>query len=153
MDSLFGKEIKQGKPFATEKEKVIANLQFTSSWIKENLHAYFKPFGITIKQYNILRILKGATSPLSTSEIRARMLDKMSDTTRLIDRMIKKNWVEKKISPLDKRLVDISITYEGEQLLSRIHNHTIPIYSFINSISEEQAKSLNEMLDQLRVQA
>ena len=93
---------------------------YTHGWVIERMRLFFKNYGITIKQYNILRILKGADEPLSTSQIRLRMLDKMSDTTRLIDRMVTKGWVKKSVSKTDRRLVDIMISDEGLDLLDEI---------------------------------
>ena len=103
-------EIKQNIPFTDEREKALVNLIYTQNWLNHHLKLFFKPYDITPKQYNILRILRGTNRAMSTSEIRRRMLDKMSDISRIIDRMVKKQVVKKKICPSDKRLVDIEIT-------------------------------------------
>lgn len=141
-------DINQKKPFESEVEKVFVNIMFTNSWINEKLKNQYKPFGVTPKQYNILRILAGAQEPLTTSVIRSRMLDKMSDITRLIDRLILKGVVSRKVKIEDKRLVDIIITEKGLELLRDIKKSRTP--EFASVLSRNDAKKLNELLDRLR---
>ena len=131
-------------------EKAVVNIMYTHSWIIEQMRSYFKTYGITIKQYNILRILRGADGPLSTSQVRERMLDKMSDTTRLIDRMIKKGWVEKKVSSSDRRLVDIMITDHGLDLLDRVNDIHDKSAEIMGNLSEEEIEQLSLLLDKIR---
>ncbi len=78
----------------------------------------FEPFDITQQQFNILRILRGAGQPLSTLQIRQRMLDKMSDTSRIVDRLVKKGMVKKTICREDRRLVDILLTDKGKEIIT-----------------------------------
>ena len=141
-------DIKQKKPFESEVEKALVNIMYTNSWVNENLKNQYKPHGVTPKQYNILRILGGAKEPLTTSVIRNRMLDKMSDITRLIDRLILKGVVTKKVKPEDKRLVDIKITEKGLELLRTIKKSRVP--DFVSGLSDSDAMKLNELLDKLR---
>ncbi len=141
-------DIKQKRPFGSEVEKALVNVVFTNGWINEKRKNHYKPFGITPKQYNILRILGGADQPLTTSVIRRRMIDKMSDTTRLIDRLIIKEVVSKKVKKEDKRLVDISITEKGLQLLSEIK--ATRFQETASGLNENEAAKLNELLDKLR---
>lgn len=141
-------DIKQKRPFDSEVEKALVNIMFTNGWVNENLKKQYKPFGITPKQYNILRILGGAEKPLTTSVIRSRMIDKMSDITRLIDRLILKDVVSKKIKIEDRRLVDISITQKGIKLLQTIK--TSASQEFAGELSVDEAAILNNLLDKLR---
>lgn len=143
-------EIQQRKPFQNERDRAIVNLLFTHSWLKEKLALHFKSFGITRKQYNILRILNGAEKPLTTSDIRLRMIDKMSDITRLIDRIIKKGLAKKTTRLSDKRLVDIVITERGQQLLANIAKNQFPINSYLQKLSIEEINVLNILLDKIR---
>ena len=143
-------EIKQKKPFKNEKDRALVNLLYTHSRIVEKLNDHFREFNITRKQYNILRILKGASEPLTTSEIRARMIDKMSDITRLIERLINKGLVKKSIKKSDKRLVDVVISKKGAKLLDRIAKDKDPIHKYLDSLTQEEAKSLNLLLDKIR---
>ena len=143
-------EIKQKRSFVNVHEKAVVNVMYTHSWIIEQMRSYFKTYGITIKQYNILRILRGADGPLSTSQVRERMLDKMSDTTRLIDRMIKKGWVEKKVSASDRRLVDIQITDQGLDLLDQIKDIHEKSAEIMDNLTEEEIEQLSLLLDKIR---
>src|SRR6202000_3391922 len=86
----------------------------------EKINIIFDEWGITPRQFNILRILRGEGRPLSTLQIRQRMLDKMSDTSRIVDRLVLKNMVRKTPSALDRRLVDVVITSRGKKLLEKI---------------------------------
>jgi DNA-binding MarR family transcriptional regulator len=143
--------IKQKSPFRNEYQKLTVNLMFTNSWLKEHLSLFFNEFGITVKQYNILRILKGAGKPVSSSFIRERMLDKMSDTSRIIDRMCKKGIIHKESCQNDKRLIDISLNSEGNLLLEEIDLHINKIDNIFTNLSEEEAKLLNALLDKSRL--
>ena len=144
------KEIQQKRPFRNEQERAMVNLLYTSNWLNDQLKSYFKPFGITPTQYNILRILNGAEKAMTTNEIRKRMIHKMSDITRLIDRLIKKEFVHKKVHGADKRLVDIVITERGKELLNNIGSNHLPLGHFMKAISEEESLLLNQTLDKLR---
>ena len=112
-------EIKQ-KSFKDEYHKASVNVIFTSNWLGQIYDQFFKQHDITSQQYNILRILKGAEGPLSTLQIRSRMLDRMSDTSRIVDRLVIKGLVCKKLCSADKRLVDVNITDEGKKMLLRM---------------------------------
>jgi len=105
---------------------------------------------MTRSQYNILRILAGAETPLTTSDIRTRMLEKMSDISRLIDRMQGKGWVSKEVRSTDKRLVDITINKEGLRLLTMVNSHSTPLSSFATGLTKNEAEQLNTLLDKLR---
>lgn len=144
-------EIKQKRSFNSLQEKALVNIMYTHGWIIERMRVFFKNYGITNKQYNILRILKGADEPLSTSQIRHRMLDKMSDTTRLIDRMITKGWVKKSVSEIDRRLVDIMITDEGLDLLDQIRGIEVKAEEIFSNLSEEEIQKLSHLLDKVRL--
>ena len=83
------------------------NIIFSSNWLLEKIRQILEKEDITPQQYNILRILKGSATPLSTLQIRERMLDRMSDTSRIVERLLKKGWVHKVVCASDKRLVDV----------------------------------------------
>ena len=144
------KAIKQKIPFPSEESRAIVNVLFTSSWMKESLKSHFKPFGITPKQYNILRILNGAPEPMSTSQIRERMLDKMSDVTRIIDRMVLRQWVTKNGNKKDRRLVDVGITQSGRKLLSAIGQKNPSMNHILSNLNTVECAQLNQLLDKLR---
>lgn len=144
-------EIRQKRSFTSLHEKALVNIMYTNGWVIERMRLFFKSYGITIKQYNILRILKGADEPLSTSQIRLRMLDKMSDTTRLIDRMVTKGWVKKSVSKTDRRLVDIMITDKGLDLLDEIKGIESQAEEIFGNLSIEEVQKLSDLLDKVRL--
>lgn len=143
------KDIQQPK-FRNEYHKTVVNLIFTYNWITEKTKQFFEKGDITSQQYNILRILRGAGKPLSTLQIRQRMLDKMSDTSRIVDRLVKKELVQKVICKTDRRLVDVTITDTGLQLLDRLDSYNEQMDSMLGNLSEEDAKMLNQLLDKIR---
>lgn len=143
------KDINQAK-FRSEYQKATVNIIFTYNWMNEQMKGFFDKEGLTAQQFNILRILRGAGQPISTLQIRQRMLDKMSDTSRIVDRLIIKGLVKKVVCKTDKRLVDVSITEKGKKILSKLDQKENDMDAIIGSISEGEAKSLNKILDKLR---
>jgi len=143
-------EIKQSK-FRNVQQKAILNILFTSNWIQNKQKEFFEPFGITGQQYNILRILRGQHPNLiSGAEIKSRMLDKNSDVSRLLDRLIGKNLVSKSQCPNDKRASDILITDSGLSLLEKLDSSINNLDTKLNSLSEEEANQLSTLLDKSR---
>ncbi|HRO71451.1 MAG TPA: MarR family transcriptional regulator, partial [Chitinophagaceae bacterium] len=103
------------------------------------------------QQFNILRILRGShPQPLSTLQIRERMLDKMSDTSRIVDRLITKGLVKKAICKTDRRLVDVLITEKGRKMLERLDLRPDEMDNIVGNLSEKEATTLSELLDKLR---
>jgi DNA-binding MarR family transcriptional regulator len=143
------KDIHQ-KVFRSEYQKSIINLIYTYNWVNEKLNRRFEPFDITQQQYNILRILRGAGQPLSTLQIRQRMLDKMSDTSRIVDRLVKKGFVKKTICREDRRLVDVFLTDKGKKLLQNMDSMNEEMDSLFKYLSAEEARQLNLLLDKIR---
>jgi DNA-binding MarR family transcriptional regulator len=143
------KDINQPK-FRNEHQKATVNIIYTNNWIMERIERIFDAAGITSQQYNILRILRGAGQPLSTSQIRQRMLDKMSDSSRIVDRLVLKGMVKKNDCKSDKRLVDIVITTKGLKLLEKIDAYNARVDGIMMNLSETEAKALNKLLDKIR---
>ena len=136
--------------FKSEYQRAIINLIFTYNWTTERLKVIFDKEDLTMQQFNILRILRGSDRPLSTLQIRERMLDKMSDTSRIVDRLIRKGLVKKVTCKTDKRLVDVSITEKGKKVLRKIDQQEDEISKIVQSLSETEAKKLNKLLDKVR---
>jgi DNA-binding MarR family transcriptional regulator len=143
------KAINQQK-FRSEYQKVAINMIYTHNWLVEQIKPFFENEGLTMQQFNILRILRGSPSPLSTLQIRERMLDKMSDTSRIVDRLIIKGFAKKIICKTDKRLVDISITDNGKKVLAKIDKIEDKMNAVMHNITEAEAKQLNKLLDKIR---
>ena len=138
------------KKFRSEHQKAAINLIYTSNWLNERMKYFFDNYDITSQQFNILRILRGAGEPLSTLQIRQRMLDKMSDTSRIVDRRVKKGMVRKNTRRTDRRLVDVIITDKGKKLLSDLDARNDEMDSILKNLDEADAKKINLLLDKLR---
>lgn len=143
------RDIKQTK-FRNEWQKASMNIIFTHNWMIHQFEQVFERENITHQQFNILRILRGANAPLSTMQIRTRMLDRMSDTSRIVDRLVAKGLVEKRVNKKDKRLVDITITDNGLTLLSELDACTIDFDNILKNLDEKEASQLNMLLDKIR---
>lgn len=144
------KAIKQSKPFNCPYEKALVNLIYTRGWVDSELKSYFKSIGVTGKQYNILRILKGAEKPVSTSFIRERLLDKLSDVSRIIERMENKKLVTKSTCKNDRRLVDLSITKDGLTILRAAEKKKDSMSQIMKNLTLTEVKALSSLLDKIR---
>lgn len=143
-------EIKQSK-FKNAFQKVAINLQFTAKWLEANSSVFFKDFGITMQQFNILRILRGQNqNSISAAEIKHRMLDRNSDVSRLLDRLIDKKLVTKSQCESDKRATDVMITPNGMKLLNKIDERLDDIDSKILNLTAKEATLLSDLLDKCR---
>jgi DNA-binding MarR family transcriptional regulator len=136
--------------FRNEFQKMGINLLFTANWLNEQIGKMLSEEGVTQQQYNILRILRGSTTPLSTLKIRERMLDKMSDTSRIVDRLIAKELVVKNTCEKDKRLVDITLSPKGLDLVDQLDQYNERIDALLKGINESEAQLMNQILDKIR---
>ena len=137
------------KIFTSVHQKAVVNLIFTSNWLQNRQQEFFKSFGITGQQFNILRILKGQyPKSISGTEIKSRMLDRNSDVSRLLNRLAAKELITKRTCPNDKRASDVLITEEGMKLLSHINKTQKQDY--ILALSDEEADTLSALLDKAR---
>jgi DNA-binding MarR family transcriptional regulator len=142
--------IKQSK-FRNVYQKVALNLLYTSAWLGDKNKAFFKGYGITTQQFNILRILRGQhPNKISGAEIKNRMLDKNSDVSRLLDRLIIKEMVDKSQCPNDKRAADVMITDKGLDLLKRIDLILDQNEASLLKLSTTEAAQLSDLLDKCR---
>ena len=141
----------QQEKFESEHHKMAVNILFTGGWL-HNLNALrFKPFDITPEQYNVLRILRGShPSQLMLAEITARMIDKSSNATRLVEKLRQKGLVKREICASNRRQVDIIITDKGLTLLSRIDKTTDDWLKNLKNVTRQEAHELNRVLDKLR---
>ena len=140
----------QQASFRNEFQKMGINLLFTANWLNEQIGKILSEEGVTQQQYNILRILRGSATPLSTLKIRERMLDKMSDTSRIVDRLIAKELVLKNTCEKDKRLVDITLSPKGLDLVDQLDQFNDRIDALLKGINESEAATLNQILDKIR---
>ena len=143
-------EISQ-KKFRNEYHKAAVNLLFTFSWLRSYQEKIFKPRGITGQQFNILRILRGQhPKPANIKLIRERMLDRMSDCSRIVEKLRAKGLIERNICPADRRHVDVIITNKGLDLLSKLDLINEESDKFLSNLDEKEISQLNRLLDKLR---
>ncbi len=143
-------EIKQ-KKFKSEYHKLALNIMFTNGWLGSYQKKFFDNYGITGTQYNILRILRGQhPEPVSINTLRERMLDKMSDTSRLVERLRIKKLLNRNTCKNDRRKSDISITEKGLQVLKELDSIDSEFEKVFNSLSIKEVKTLNNLLDKMR---
>jgi len=135
--------------FKNEHHKAIVNIRYTSNWIGAFHNKQLAEFDLSLPQFNILRILRGANEPLSIKIVKQRMLEKSPNTTRLIDKLISKEMVDRSRCSDDRRVVNIEITKKGLKLLSDI-DHVFDEMSLAENLSQEEASMLNVLLNKLR---
>lgn len=134
--------------FTNDKVKALLNVIYTANWLSSQQNAFFKPYGLSPQQYNILRILRGASKPLKVQIIKERMIERSPNATRLMDKLCAKRYIERIACPEDRRVVHISITQEGLKLLAVIDKELK--YDYIENLTDEEAKHLNDLLDKIR---
>lgn len=133
-------------------KKTVLNISYTSNVIRESISNILKPFDISIEQFNVLRILRGQKGkPTNLQDIQNRMVSKMSNTTRLVDKLILKGFVERFVCEQNRRKVEIFITVQGLELLQKIDPIVDDTEAHITSpLSEEDLKTLNILLTKFR---
>ncbi|AFL84347.1 transcriptional regulator [Belliella baltica DSM 15883] len=142
--------IKQ-KEFKDPYNKVVVNLLYTSSYIVSNQSSLFKPLGLSPEQYNVLRILRGQNGkPITVSSIQERMLNKMSNASRLVEKLKQKDFVLREECPSDRRQVDIMITEKGLAILTELESAVYEFNKQLVNLSEEETIQLNGLLDKMR---
>ena len=141
----------QQTSFSGPRQKAMINLLFTYGWVIEKIKDFLSKEDITHQQYNILRILRGShPKPLSTLQIRERMLDKMSDTSRIVDRLVVKGLAKKTLCKKDRRLVDVTITEKGKKLLEKLDGRQPEMDNIFGNLSVNEAAQLNTLLNKIR---
>ncbi len=142
----IGKDIKS--KFSNDKVKALINIIYTAGWINSQQNEFFKPYGISPQQFNILRILKGAGKPLKVQVIKERMIERSPNATRLMDKLSAKELIERIPCPEDRRVVHISITKGGLKLLQDISKNLKT--DLLENLSLKEAKQLSDLLDKIR---
>lgn len=144
-------DIKQSKKFENVYEKLVVNVMFTNGWVIDQQSRLFKPYDLTNPQYNVLRILRGQHPEACTvNTIIDRMLDRMSNASRIVDRLETKGLVERTTCKTDRRAKDVLITQKGLATLLEVDNALNLWMKRLESLSEEEAEQMNICLDKLR---
>ncbi len=144
------KEIASSK-FENNHQKAIVNLIYTYGWITNLLKQRLSKHKITLQQYNILRILRGQSpNPATINLLKERMLDKMSDASRIVERLVQKNLAERCVNDQDRRAVDIRISEKGLEILYKLDNEMSSKDILMENITDEEASVLSGLLDKMR---
>jgi DNA-binding MarR family transcriptional regulator len=142
----FAKDI--NSKFPNNKVKATLNILYTANWISSHQNAFFKPYGISPQQFNILRILKGAKKPLKVQTIKERMVERSPNATRLMDKLYAKGFISREHCPDDRRVVYIEITKKGLDQLKIISQQLKD--DLLENITEKEAEQLSDLLDKIR---
>ncbi|NNF20743.1 MAG: MarR family transcriptional regulator [Saprospiraceae bacterium] len=143
-------EIKQ-KGFRNEYQKALINMLYTHNFLKGKMSDTFKKFDITRQQFNVLRILRGQhPKPVTINTIKDRMLDKMSDASRIVIRLKKKNLINSQQGKCDRRSTEVNITTQGLNLLKNMDSNVEDFDDLFSNLTNSEAKTLNTLLDKIR---
>jgi len=134
--------------FSNNKIKALLNVLYTANWISGFQNEFFKTYGISPQQYNILRILKGAGEPINVQIIKDRMIERSPNATRLMDKLCAKNYIERLPCDHDRRVVKIAITKEGNALLNAIPDNFNN--DLLKNLTDAEAEQLSNLLDKMR---
>lgn len=134
--------------FANNKLKAFINLKYTAHWLMSRENEFFKPFGISPQQYNILRILRGAKEQIKVQTVKERMIERAPNATRLMDKLCDKKLINRFRCEEDRRVVYVEISEDGLTLLKQI-DADFKI-DFIHKLSEAEAIALSNLLDKIR---
>ncbi|NJN50030.1 MAG: winged helix DNA-binding protein [Polaribacter sp.] len=143
----IGKDIQS--TFKNNRIKAFLNLKYTANWLSSIENEYFKPYGISPQQYNILRILRGAKDKVKVQIVKDRMIERAPNATRLMDKLCEKNLIDRERCSEDRRVVYVKITEKGLALLTKI-DETPQKLIVLNNLSEDEATVLSDLLDKIR---
>ncbi|PNQ72911.1 MarR family transcriptional regulator [Hanstruepera neustonica] len=134
--------------FANNKVKALVNILYTANWITSYQNTFFKAYGISPQQYNILRILRGAQEALTMQTVKSRMIDRSPNATRLTDKLCAKDLIKRIPCPDDRRVVKVTITKTGISLLESISDNFNE--DLLENITDNEARQLSDLLDKMR---
>ncbi len=139
------------KTFKSPQQKLAINILFTSNWLNSKCEHIFKGLDLTHQQYNVLRILRGQNpKPCSLKYIKERMLDKMSDTSRILDKLVSKGYASREVCPDDRRSINASISEKGLAILKKLDFIDDITGDIFKNLSKNKIEQLNDLLDNLR---
>jgi DNA-binding MarR family transcriptional regulator len=143
--------IKQDK-FSSEYHRLAVNILYTASWIENEHRQMLKPYGLTVTQFNVLRILRGQKgNPISVLGVCERMLDRSSNASRIIDKLISQGLVDRKVCVQDRRQVDVVITSKGLRLINDTDKLSDEMEKLVScAFTNEQANAFSGLLDRIR---
>jgi MarR family 2-MHQ and catechol resistance regulon transcriptional repressor len=136
--------------FQDAKHKALINIRYTNNWMLQKQNEIVGAYDLSMPQFNILRILRGAKSALNVNTMKERMLEKSPNTTRLLDKLVEKSFVKRCACQEDRRVLWIEITTEGLSVLQKIDDQSILLFPFTENITTDEAEQLSIILDKLR---
>lgn len=134
--------------FPNNKVKALLNIIYTANWISSKQNTFFKPYGISPQQFNILRILRGAGEAIKVQTIKERMIERAPNATRLMDKLCDKELINRLACPDDRRVVHIEITNNGLKLLEEIDQSFKE--DLLENLTDNEAEKLSDLLDKIR---
>lgn len=134
--------------FTSNKVKALINIKYTANWLSSKENDFFKPYGISPQQFNILRILRGAKDKIKVQIVKDRMIERAPNATRLMDKLCDKKFIERERCEHDRRVVYVRITSLGLELLSKID--TLNDISILDNLTDNEAIILSDLLDKIR---
>lgn len=144
----IGEEI--NSKFKSPQQKAIVNVRFTSNWISNLQNGFMTKFDLTMPQFNILRILRGANEAINVNTVKERMIEKSPNTTRLMDKLIEKGLINRIRCEKDRRVVYVEISSKGQEILIEIDKSFDNNSFFTENLNNQEAETLSNLLDKLR---
>lgn len=136
--------------FKSPQQKAIINIRYTANWMSNMQNTYLNKYDLTMPQFNILRILRGAGEVLSVNTVKERMIEKSPNTTRLMDKLIEKDFMERVRCEKDRRVVYVNITPKGLELLQTLDIDFEESLLFSSNLTAEESEILSNLLDKIR---
>ena len=141
----------QSNKFEDNYHKLVINIAYTDGWLGNLFRCKFEKHNLTQQQFNILRILRGQyPNPATINLLKERMVDKMSDASRIVDRLVQKGFVSRCTNNKDRRSVDIRISDTGLEILNKMDTEFKAKDYLQKHLTEEEAGKLSDLLDKLR---
>ncbi len=139
------------KGYSDPFERLVVNIMYTGNWLNYQHNQILKSYGLSSQQYNILRILRGQyPTPATVNLLKDRMLDKMSNASRLVEKLRSKSYIERRICSDDRRAVDIVLTQKGLKQLERLDEELQLLRNRLNQLTDREIQTVNHLLDKLR---
>lgn len=138
--------------FITPQHRALVNIRYTANYLGNLQNNFMSKFDLSMPQFNILRILRGAKNAINVNNVKERMIEKSPNTTRLMDKLVDKNLIDRWRCKEDRRVVYIQLTEEGQQLLKDIDD-SIELLTITNiNLTDEEAQTVSDLLDKIRIE-
>jgi DNA-binding MarR family transcriptional regulator len=136
--------------FRNAQHKAIINIRYTNNWMLQKQNEIVSEYDLSMPQFNIMRILRGAKGKLNVNTMKERMLEKSPNTTRLVDKLVDKKYVKRIPCKMDRRVLYVEITSQGLEVLNKLDEQSPTLFPFLENITNDEAEALSLILDKLR---